>query len=152
RWSAGRKPFEGGSRMKTRVIVVAALGAALLWSVHARAQTNLRVGWCARTISSAAAPFALATKMGWFAKTGISVQLIPLPGSPSCVKLVATKELDASLPSIEPVAVIHAQGVRIRTFYTAYQGNVYGFAVPAESTIRSIADIKGKRIGVIGMS
>ncbi|HEX7928275.1 MAG TPA: ABC transporter substrate-binding protein [bacterium] len=136
--------------MKRRVFAVAV--TLLLLAAPAWAQTNLRVGWCARTISSAAAPFAIAAKMGWFAKTGITVQLIPLPGSTDCTKLVATRELDASLPSIEPVAVIHAQGVRLRTYYTAYQGNVYGFAVPADSPIRSIGDIKGKRIGVIGMS
>ncbi len=130
----------------------AAVLAALALAPLGQAQTNLRVGWCARTVSSAAAPFAIATKMGWFAKSGITVQLVPLPGSTDCVKLVATKDVDVALPSVEPVAIIRAQGVKIHTYYTAYQGNVYGMAVPEESPIRSIADVKGKKIGVIGMS
>jgi NitT/TauT family transport system substrate-binding protein len=140
--------------MKMR-LVVAAVALALVCSAgqrYADAQTNLRVGWCARTLSSAAAPFAIASKMGWFAAEGITVQLLPLPGSTDCVKLVATGEVIASLPSVEPVAIIHAQGVKIRTFYTAYQGNIYGFAVPANSPITRVQDLKGKKIGVISMA
>ncbi|HEX7928464.1 MAG TPA: ABC transporter substrate-binding protein [bacterium] len=144
--------------MKVRVAIVAAAAvmlagaSALLPATAVWAQTNVKVGWCARTISSAAAPFAIATKMGWYAKAGISVQLAPLPGSTDCVKLVGTKELDASLPSVEPVAIIHKQGVKIRVFYTAYQGNIYGIRVPEDSPIKTLADIRGKKIGVTSMA
>jgi NitT/TauT family transport system substrate-binding protein len=103
-------------------------------------------------VSSAAAPFAIATKMGWFEKDGIKVDLVPLPGSTDCVKLVATKELQASLPSIEPLAIIRPQGVKAKFFYTAYQANIYGIAVPADSPVKSITDLKGKKIGVTSMA
>ena len=118
----------------------------------AQAETMVRVGWCARTVSSAAAPFAIATKMGWFAKDGIKVELVPLPGSTDCVKNVATKEVPYSLPSVEPLAIIRAQGVKAKIFYTAYQGNIYGIAVPEQSPIKSITDLKGKSIGVTSMA
>ena len=132
--------------------VVVACGL-LATAASAMAQTaTLRVGWCARTVSSAAAPFAIATKMGWFEKAGIKVDLVPLPGSTDCVKLVATKELQASLPSAEPLAIIRPQGVKAKFFYTAYQGNIYGIAVPDDSTVKSIADLKGKKIGVTSMA
>ena len=127
--------------------------AALLLAVPAMAQTTpVRVGWCARTVSSAAAPFAIATKMGWFARDGIAVSLAPLPGSTDCVKLVATKDLPYALPSIEPVAIIRPQGVKLRNFYTAYQGYIYGIAVPEGSPIKTLKDLKGKRIGVNAMA
>jgi NitT/TauT family transport system substrate-binding protein len=57
-----------------------------------------------------------------------------------------------SLPSVEPVAVLRAQGAKIKYFYTAYQGNVYGLAVPAGSKLNSITDMKGKKIGVTSMA
>lgn len=126
--------------------------AALAVAAPAMAQTPVRVGWCARTVSSAAAPFAIATKMGWFAKEGIAVTLAPLPGSTDCVKLVATKDLPYSLPSIEPVAIIRPQGVKMRNYYTAYQGYIYGLAVPDGSPIKTLTDLKGKRIGVNAMA
>ena len=137
-----------------RLIACAALAFGLTAAANtatAQVQT-VRVGWCAKTVSSAAAPFAIATKLGWFEKDGIKVDLVPLPGSTDCVKLVATKELQASLPSVEPLAIIRPQGVKAKFFYTAYQANIYGIAVPADSPVKSITDLKGKKIGVTSMA
>ena len=133
-------------------------GAALAFGLTAAANTaaaqvqTVRVGWCAKTVSSAAAPFAIASKLGWFEKDGIKVDLVPLPGSTDCVKLVATKELQASLPSVEPLAIIRPQGVKAKFFYTAYQANIYGIAVLADSAVKSVTDLKGKKIGVTSMA
>ena len=133
-----------------RTVVLAALAAVA--AAPASAQTTIRVGWCAKTVSSAAAPFAIATKMGWFEKAGIKVQLVPLPGSTDCIKSVATKDIDYSLPSIEPLAIIRPQGVKALNFYTAYQGNIYGIMVPADSPVKDFKDLKGKTIGVTSMA
>ena len=81
------------------LIVLCSTGFAITQTL---AQTTVRVGWCSRTISSAVAPFAIATKMGWFAKDGIKVELIPLPGSTDCIKFVATGEISSAVASLEP--------------------------------------------------
>lgn len=131
------------------LVSVAALGT---FKGSANAETTVRMGWCAKTVSSAAAPFAIATKMGWYKKAGIKVDIVPLPGSTACVKAVATKDVDYSLPSVEPLAIIRPQGVKAKIFYTAYQGNIYGIAVPADSPVKKFSDLKGKRIGVTSMA
>jgi NitT/TauT family transport system substrate-binding protein len=79
------------------------------------------------------------------------VQLVPVPGSTVCVKLVATGDLPYSLPSIEPLPAARAQGVKAKIFYTAYQGNIYGIAVAKDGPIRAIKDLKAKKIGVASM-
>jgi NitT/TauT family transport system substrate-binding protein len=127
-------------------LVCAATSAPALAQVE-----TIKVGWCARTVSSAATPFAVATKMGWFEKAGVKVDLVPLPGSGDCTKLVATGEIPFALPSAEPVLVIRPQGADVKFFYTAYQNNIYGFAVPDDSPLKTTADLRGKKIGVIGM-
>src|SRR6476659_8629194 len=137
--------------MKRAAILLPAVALCVAAST-ALAQTTVKVAWCARTVSSAAAPFAIATKMGWFAKDGIKVELIPMPGSTDCVKAVATKDVQYGLPSIEPVAIIRPQGVKIKNYYTAYQANIYGIAVPEDSPIKTFADLKGKKIGVTSMA
>jgi NitT/TauT family transport system substrate-binding protein len=133
--------------------IPAALVAVILAAAggSAEAQTTIRVGWCARTITSAAAPYAIATKMDWFARAGIKVELVPIAGSTDCVKFVATRDVHYALPSIEPLAIVRPQGVKAKNYYTAYQGNIYGIAVPDDSPVKSFADLKGKRIGVISM-
>ncbi len=138
-------------RLLGLAVGVAAVGSVLAVTA-AEAQTNVRVGWCARTISSAAAPFAIATKLGWYEKLGVKVELVPLPGSGDCAKFVATGETLLALPSVEPVVVMRGQGAKIKTYYTAYLGNIYGLAVPVDSPIKSMADLKGKKIGVISMA
>jgi NitT/TauT family transport system substrate-binding protein len=138
--------------MKRSLALLLPLVCVLGVAAPASAQTKVRVGWCARTISAAATPFAVATKLGWFRQDGIDVELVPLPGSTDCVKNVATREVLFALPSVEPLAIGRPQGIKAKVFYTAYQGNIYGIAVPADSPVRKLTDLKGKSIGVISMS
>jgi NitT/TauT family transport system substrate-binding protein len=131
-------------------LVAAAIAVAL--GTAAQAQSVVKVGWCAKTVTSAAAPYAIANKFGWFAEAGIKVELSPLPGSTDCVKLVATGDLLYSAPSVEPLAILMPQGVKAKVFYTAYQGNIYGINVPADSPVNGFADLKEKKIGVPSMA
>jgi NitT/TauT family transport system substrate-binding protein len=135
-----------------RIVAAATLAFALTTGAPAQAETAIRVGWCASTISAAASPYAVAQKLGWFAEKGVRVIVTPLPGSSDCVKVVATGDLLFSVPSIEPVLIIHPQGVKAKIFYTAYQSFGYGIAVPADSPIKDFADLKGKTIGVTSMA
>ena len=134
-----------------RLALLAVVSSTLLLPGPALAQTKIRVGWCAKTISSAATPFAVAAKMGWNKQDGIEVELVPLAGSGDCTKTVVTKEVLFALPSVEPLAAARPQGVKAKIFYTAYQGNIYGIAVPVDSPVHKMTDLKGKTIGVISM-
>ena len=138
--------------MRSLTVLVAL--AAVLLAGHATAQTTkLRVGTCARTITTGVgAPFAVAMKMGWFKQEGLEVEVVPLPGSTDCVKTVATRELPVSLPSMEPLAIGRPQGIRAKIFYTAYETNGYGLAVAADSPVQKAADLKGKTVGVTNMA
>jgi NitT/TauT family transport system substrate-binding protein len=138
--------------MRKAVILLAVL--VLLAPVAATAQTTkLRVAICARTISmGVGSPFAVAMKMGWFKQEGLDVEIVPLPGSTDCVKAVATGEVPVSLPSVEPLANGRPQGVKAKIYYTAYQTNGYGIAVPADSPIQSPSELRGKSIGVTSLA
>ena len=127
------------------------LAALLLAPLAAQAQT-IRVGWCSRTLNSAIAPFAVAQKMGWLGAPGVRIEMIPMNGSTDCTRNVATREVAYATASIEPVAIIRAQGAKVINYYTAYQGNIYGLAVPEGSPIQTVADLRGKRIGVTSMA
>jgi NitT/TauT family transport system substrate-binding protein len=135
-----------------RITGMGVLLLLLAVAAGARAETTLRVAWCARTVTSAAAPFAIANKMGWFENGAVKAELVPLAGSADCVKFIGTGEVRYSLPSIEPLGALRPQGVKAKAFYTAYQGNIYAIAVPAASPIQALADLKGKKIGVASMA
>jgi NitT/TauT family transport system substrate-binding protein len=134
-----------------RWIGLGVLATLVLATPICEAQTVLRVGWCAKTVTSAAAPFAIADKLGWFGS--FKVELVPLAGSADCVKYVGTKEVAYSLPSIEPLGNLRPEGLTAKVFYTAYQGNIYGLAVPEGSPITTLHDIKqGHKIGVASLA
>jgi NitT/TauT family transport system substrate-binding protein len=128
------------------------IALAMLTGASAAQAETLRVGWCARTVTSAAAPYAIANKLGWFKAAGFDVELVPLAGATDCVKYVGTREVLYALPSVEPLASLRPQGVLAKIYYTAYQGNIYGPAVAADSPIKTLEDLKGKRIGVQSMA
>jgi NitT/TauT family transport system substrate-binding protein len=65
---------------------------------------------------------------------------------------VAAGQLLITLPSVEPLAIVRPQGIKAKIFYTAYQTNGYGLAVPADSPIQKAADLKGKNIGVTSLA
>jgi NitT/TauT family transport system substrate-binding protein len=136
------------------IVALLLLAATTVLAVPADAQmAKLRIATCARTITAGlGAPFAVATKMGWFKAEGLEYEIVPLPGSTDCVKTIATREVPVALPSVEPLAILRPQGVKARFFYTAYQTNTYGIAVPADSPIKTFTDLKGKTIGVTNMS
>ncbi len=135
------------------LVAVLALVSVLLPGPASAQTTKLRVGTCARTITTGVgAPFAVAMKMGWFKQEGLDVEIVPLPGSTDCVKNVATRELLVSLPSMEPLAIGRPQGIRAKIFYTAYETNGYGLAVTVDSPIQKAADLKGKTVGVTNMA
>jgi NitT/TauT family transport system substrate-binding protein len=129
-----------------------ALAVMLALAPGARAQTVLMVGWCASNITSAAAPLAVAQKMGWFDTAGFVVEPYPMDGSKDCVAAVAEGRISYALASIEPLAMREPEDGGPKVFYTAYQGNIYGLAVPEDSAIHALSELRGKRIGVASMA
>jgi NitT/TauT family transport system substrate-binding protein len=137
-------------KFEMKLALMCLLAAALCSPVRSEVPT-VRVGTCAKTVTSGMAPFAVAAKMGWFKEEGIEVVLVPMAGSSDCVKAIAVKEVPFVLAAVEAHAAALLQGVKAHKFYTAYQGNIYSLAVPADSPIEKVADLKGKTIGVISM-
>jgi NitT/TauT family transport system substrate-binding protein len=118
----------------------------------AHALDKVRLGWCTSVITHRVAPIAVATKFGWFKQEGIEVELVNFPGSSDCVRNVATGEVLAAVATAEPVAILQQTGVKTQVFYTAYRRNIFGVAVPVDSSIKKYADLKDKKIGVTSMA
>ena len=128
-----------------------AVALAVAGPAAPREMSSITVGNCAPSLSAGQAPFAVAIKRGWFERDGIEVKLVTLPGSSDCVKNVATGAILFAVAAVEPQAAARVQGVKAKTFYTAYQRNIFGLAVPADSHIQSVGDLRGKTVGVPGL-
>lgn len=139
--------------MKRLAAIGAVIAAAISFgsTSQALALEKIRVGYCARTLNINSSPFAIARKMGYFAQGGIDVEVVPLNGSTECVQNLAAGTLDFTYATADAVLVGKSKGVDAEIFYTILQKNIFGLAVPVDSPIKTIKDLRGKKIGVTSM-
>jgi len=88
--------------------------------------------------------------MGWFAQEGLDVEVVPLTGSTTASNSWARAN---SCDAAEHGAWHRpAPGGEDQEFLHAYQTPGYAIAVPVDSPIQKLSDLKGKTIGVTNMA
>jgi NitT/TauT family transport system substrate-binding protein len=93
-------------------------------------------------------PLFVARENGYFAEEGIEVTVEPVDGSGATIQQLAAGQAQVAVPSPGPFMQAVARGEKLRSVYTLYQSNVFSVQVPADSEIRSLADLDGKTVGV----
>lgn len=105
-------------------------------------------------ISSAIANFAFAQELGYFDQENLEVELVPLAGSSIIIPQLLSGQIHAAGASMEPLVIARQPGKQnfpLKFVYNYLRNSVWEFAVPADSPIKSIADLKGKSIGVVSL-
>lgn len=92
------------------------------------------------------APMHFAAQNGLFKKYGLDVTLDDGNGSVSTVQIVGNGEYDIGHASLAPMVIARSKGLSLKAFAGFVQKNDIGLLVPADSGIRSPADLKGKKI------
>lgn len=132
---------------------VIALGATTLLAgiaLPALAQQKIKLGTPAR-ITYSYAPFLMAIEMGYMKDEGIELEIVEFLGTSLLVPQVANKSVDIGFPSADIVIINRQPGkdyMPVRFFYNSARSNIWEFAVLEDSPIKSIADLKGKKIGI----
>jgi NitT/TauT family transport system substrate-binding protein len=129
------------------VAVLSHIGASAAWSAE-----RVRILIPVRTIDEAFAPFVVAMEKGYFAEEGYDVTLLAVGGSNEAALQVASGNAEVGVASPgEAVIGIQSGQLNIRYFYDLYYSNIWSVAVLPDSPIKSLADLKGKRLGVQSM-
>ena len=136
--------------MKRREFLKLSLGAAAVASVSpvARAQVPLkeiRIGYQKTGVLVIARQQAVLEKR--FAARQIGIKWIEFTSGPPLLEAMSIGSVD--LGSVGDTPPIFAQAANANVLYVAGSRitNGQGILVPANSGIRSIADLKGKRVG-----
>lgn len=131
------------------------LGMTLLAvSAASLAQDTITVALARNTITAAEETFTIAVpkQLGYFDEEGIRVSIITTNGSTAALQAVASGSADIAYTSSANIAVAIEKGMPIKAFAGITVQWPYFIGVPVGSDIKSIADLKGKRIGVISMA
>jgi NitT/TauT family transport system substrate-binding protein len=127
------------------------IAACLAFASNAEAQTKLvqQAGFPAPDLSNILN--FVAEHAGFFKEEGLQVEVRFSTGGPQATQITASGGADVGQVTQEPPIEGYDKGIRGKMFYTQFTRLIYHVAVPADSPIQSIADLKGKKIGVSNM-
>ncbi|NDL65483.1 ABC transporter substrate-binding protein [Acerihabitans arboris] len=123
----------------------------LSFSLAARAEEQIVVGLNIPQTVVDGSIYSAADKLGYFRAENLAVKTIVFQGAGALLPQVNSKKIDIGFPMPEPVLASYAAGKKplpVQFFYNARPSGGMELAVLDGSPIKSLADLKGKKIGV----
>lgn len=96
-------------------------------------------------------PLFIAKELGYWAEEGIDVEVIRFNGTAVLLPQIINKSVTIGFPNPDPLILSRQPGkdpLPLKFFYNFIRENVWEFAVLADSPVKQLADLKGKKIGV----
>jgi NitT/TauT family transport system substrate-binding protein len=147
------KSNKSGMRRWMLALAAGSAVAALAFSPASAQQTprklSVQVGVPAPNIVSL--QLYVAQQAGFFAEDGVDVEVRYSSGAPQALQLVAASQADVALGTIEPLISGHEKGLRAKAFARIGSRMIYYVAVPADSTVKKVEDLKDAKIGVANL-
>lgn len=143
------------SRLNRRTVMLAGSAAMLSWSGAAKAANpqRVRIVSALPTISLVVAnQTSLPKQLGYFEEEGVRTEfsLASAGGTTGAAQLVATGDQDIGSGSMSPLLTRAAQGedMGLVFFYNQLREFHASVATTAESGVKTIADLRGKPVGI----
>ncbi|WP_233837855.1 ABC transporter substrate-binding protein [Paraburkholderia sp. ZP32-5] len=95
--------------------------------------------------------WTIGNELGIWKKENLEVKTLTFEGAGALVPQVAAGHATIGLPVVDPILAAYAAGrgdLPVRYFYNATPTYTMEFAVPSNSPIRTLADLKNRKIGV----
>jgi len=129
--------------------------AAVMTATSALAQNlqKVRIGYPpAWSAVEAAIPFG--DTLGYFKQEGIALEYVSVQGTAVLMPQVANGSVEFGImsPDLAIIAAAKGEPVPMKFFYNFYPRHIFEFTVLADSPIKTLADLKGKRLGVGALS
>lgn len=96
--------------------------------------------------------YSVPKKLGFFDDEGLDVELVTADGSTAAIQTLASGSADIAFASSVSILAAIEQGLPIKAFAAANLHWPYFIGVPADSDIKTPADLKGKKVGVISLA
>jgi len=110
------------------------------------AQTAVKVGTAVLGDYALAGPFIVAEQKGFFKIEGLEAEFVPFRGGPNLVKAVIAGEILLGAAGATDILVFREAGMPLKMVATQTEGNHFTLNVAPD--VQSVADLKGKAIGV----
>jgi len=91
---------------------------------------------------------SLPVYLGYFKEEGLEVEVNPMAGAAAAMQLVVGGRADFAIGNPSGAMIAIQKGADVKFYYTSIRGDIFGVALPAETGMKSLVDLKGKTIGV----
>jgi NitT/TauT family transport system substrate-binding protein len=123
----------------------AGLSLAAGWAAAADTPVTFQLNWMA---GGANAGFAAAVAEGFYKEVGLDVTLVQGNGSGNTAQLVASGRAQLAYADAVAVSQLIAKGAPMKILSTVYQSNPNAVMALKKTGIKSVGDLKGKKVGV----
>ncbi len=128
-----------------------AFSLLLLAAAPTRAADRVVIGQAIPLTVTDGGVYAMAEELGLFAAEGIEVQHVVLPGAGAVLPQILQRQVTFGFPLTETLLSSHQPGQAPLPLVYVYNAGPYNsleIAVKADGPIRTLADLRGKGIGV----
>ncbi len=138
---------------RIRIVLPALLLVVAFGGAPASAQTKVTYLLTSPNPDVAQAPHSsVPAALGFWKDAGLDVDVQPTSGSSGAMQLVIAGTADCTMATVEPLIIGRQKGAKIVAVYNHVREPIYTIAVPADSPVKSLKELKGKSIGVLSLS
>ena len=128
------------------------IGLAIAQSPEA-AERELVLGMPTKT--AVHAPGFAAMELGYFAEEGIKLKLVEFTTAVPVMEATLAKTVDIGGGGVFPLVIANGSGqpkMPLRFFYNHLRRYAFELMVPPSSAVKTIADLKGRKLGVLSLT
>jgi NitT/TauT family transport system substrate-binding protein len=111
---------------------------------YAVATSNISVGHAAQS--------SIPLAQGFWKDEGLDVDVVGLSGATAGIQQVASGQVDFATVGGDALLIARAKGLKVKAVYVYARQSIYRIVVPEDGNIKTLADVKGKTLGVPDMS
>lgn len=138
----------------TQWLVAAAVSVASLGAAVAQGVPTVKLWGASATVDAYHGFLFLGTPLGFYEKQGVKVEFGTAAGSAATLQLLASGQVDMGYIGMDVLILAKSRNptLPVKAVFLQDRGNIYEVVVPADSPIRSVADLKGKNVGVANLA
>lgn len=130
---------------------VIAVAATVLFGGVAAAQELKKVS-LVHAVPQLSASFAnessLPAYLGFWKEEGLDVEVNTVPGTAAAMQLIISGQADIGVGNAHAAMSARQKGAKVTSYYTSLRGDIFGIAMPANGPAKTLADLRGKVVGV----
>ena len=136
------------SKFSSKSLLRCAVGGAFAFGAfvaHAQTAITFQLNWVA---GGSNAGFSAAVQQGFYKAAGLDVKVVEGNGSGNTAQLVANGRSQLAYADAVAVSQLIAKGAPMKILSTVYQSNPNAVLALKKTGIKSVADLKGRKVGV----